>query len=438
MGGILHRSTNRRNDDDRKIKIDKDRRKRQRQEQQQQQQVGGGGVFDLNDFSMRNTNENQDPNLDFIQTNELWENKYDHAPTININDPPGAPRTYSPNYSLNQNDMLLHPWPSSHEMNNSFYPLNILQSVPSFNIPYDPNQQLHPQFSNTINENSPRLKFGERSPKKVHFAPTPSPTSQIVSMKPLTNAHSWHESHPSMSNPSDSVINKPMRLSNRSSAPRSSTNSRKIVSSQASVAKPIYIGIDHQATLAERSKRTVHKRQRKNHEEIPSDRFIVTNNHQSSRSHPQNQENQQKHHKQTDSPRSDHEMMLNRYLETLQPNLSVTQRPITKSISTNRVTQNIDQITFPPNDIKPSKSRNVRRQQSAINGEIKPSKSQESQRQRPPSGSPLFIQNESSKRRIEHSHSNSSIMRVSLSKKVQQPNPLSTITPQTSLIRTRI
>ncbi|CAF0875489.1 unnamed protein product [Adineta ricciae] len=406
MGGILHRSAARR--DDEKIKK-KDRRKRQREENPDLD-IG----FNQNNFPITNIDENQDPNLEFVKSYDLWNSDYDNKFTMNINDPPGAPRSYSPS----QNEMMFQQWSPSVDMNNPFYPGSMFPSVPPFNIAYDPNHQLQPQISTTLGDNSPKVKAGERSPKRVHFAPTPSSQlAEPIPMKPLTNTQSWHEPRSMTSAPSRGAPQiKPERLSNRSSVPRSSTNSHKPAPAQTPVQKPIYVGIDHQATLIERSKRLVNKRQRPNLDENSPEKLTVPNNHQPSRSHPH------KHRKPTDSPRSDHETMLNKYFETLQPKVSLIQRQTAQSTSVNKFAPNIDQITSRPNDIKLTKSRSVRRQQSAINTEIKPVKSQENHRQRPPSGSPLVTHSDSSKRRIEHSHSSTAVMRVSLSKNGQQPS----------------
>ena len=76
MGGILHRSAARR--DDEKIKNKKDRRKRQ---ENPDLDVG----FNQNNFPITNIDENQDPNLDFVKSYDLWNSDYDNKFTMNIN-----------------------------------------------------------------------------------------------------------------------------------------------------------------------------------------------------------------------------------------------------------------------------------------------------------------------------------------------------------------
>ena len=78
MGGILHRSAARR--DDEKTKNKKDRRKRQREEKPDLD-VG----FNQNNSPATNINENQDPNLDFVKSYDLWNSDYDNKFTMNIN-----------------------------------------------------------------------------------------------------------------------------------------------------------------------------------------------------------------------------------------------------------------------------------------------------------------------------------------------------------------
>ena len=78
MGGILHRSAARR--DDEKIKSKKDKRKR-RHEENPDLDIG----FNQNSFPVTNIDENQDPNLNFGKSYDIWNSDYDSKYTMNMN-----------------------------------------------------------------------------------------------------------------------------------------------------------------------------------------------------------------------------------------------------------------------------------------------------------------------------------------------------------------
>jgi hypothetical protein len=334
------------------------------------------------------------------------------------------------------NDMMMQAWPASHGVNNSFYPLNSHRATPPYNIPYDPNQHVHAPVSNTISNHSPVITREERLPKKVQFL-TPLIQQQTPPSKPLSSTQSLHELNVTNSKMPLPIATQPVRLSKRASAPRPSTVMRNPSPAPASLPKPIYIGIDHQATLAERGETIANKRHRKNTEKNHSDGLNSTTNTQQSRS---------QHKQATDSPRSDNGIMPSKSFDSLQPKVSGLQHTKIKSMSTNKINQNIDQMPSTNNEMKSSKSASTRRQQSSINNEIKPMKSREIHRpnsrqrqQRRPNESNLLLPIESSKRRIEHIHSNSPVMRIPLStNNRKQPIILSGVASKASVSRTRI
>jgi hypothetical protein len=331
---------------------------------------------------------------------------------------------------MTPNDMMMQAWPASHDINNSFYPINSHRATPPYNIPYDPNQHVHAQVSNTISNQSPAVTHEERVPKKVQFV-TPNIQKQKSPLQPLSSTQSWHEHGVINAKMPLPIATQPVRLSKQSSAPRPSTVMRNPSPAPASVPKPIYIGIDHQATLAERGVIIANKRHRKNTEKNHSDGLNSTTNTHQSRS---------QHKQATDSPRPDNDRMPSKSFDSFQPKVSGLQHTKVKSMSKN---QNIDQMPSINNEMKLLKSTSNRRQQSSINNEIKPMKSREihrpNSRQRLPNGSNLLVPTDSSKRRIEHIHSNSPVMRIPLStNNRKQPIILSGLASKASVSRTRM
>ncbi|CAF1156262.1 unnamed protein product [Adineta steineri] len=426
MGGLLNRSSTQR--DEGKTKLKKDKRKRRHDD--------SDAPLDNDDFVVIDRNENEDPQAELVNPYELWNNKCEQKPIMNINvDPPGAPRTDSPNYFIHPNDAMNHPWSSSLDVNNSFYPLNSLQSVSQYNMPYDPNQYMHNQFSNSMNNQlsssmgnqSPRLASDGRVPKRVHFSSLhpeqqqqQQQQQQPMPLKPLTNAHSWHETNTTAFATSTSTGTKPMRLSNRSSSSRPSVVKRRPTPTQVPVQKPIYVGVDHQATLAERGQIIANTHHRRNDERNLTNTLTSSMSNQQFHSHTNHQN---KHQKISDSPNSDNRVATSRSFDVSQTVNASSHRSIIKSMSTNRIPKHSDQIPFIPNETKPLRTRSARRQESPMNNELKPLRSRENfrqhTRQHPSNQSPLSLSNDLPNRRIQRMNSGSPVLRIALSKGIQ-------------------
>jgi hypothetical protein len=340
---------------------------------------------------------------------------------------------------MTQNDILNQTWSSSHDVDNSFYTINLHRMTPSYNMPYITNQYDHDQIPNIINNQSKPIVTEERPSKRVQFATSKQQQQQTSALKPLVNTHSWHPSN-DMSVPI-TTTKKPIPLSNKSSLPRPAASMVKISPTQIPVEKPIYVGIDYEATLAERSQTNTNKRHRKNVEKHHSDGLNSSSKNHRIRSHPTHPH---KHQTSTDSPKININIISNnKSFDSFQPKSSPSHRTITKSIPTNKLTQNIEQIPSITNEIKPLKSRSNHQQQSSVNNEIKPSKTRENHRRHPPIlSNESTLKTQSSTQRIENKQSSVPMMRVPLSqsnhKHQKQPIIQSIWTTTTSFTQTRM
>jgi len=313
--------------------------------------------------------------------------------------------------------------------------------TPPYNIPYMPNQYNHTQIPNTINNKSKTVISDERPSKKVQFS-TSHKQQQTSTLKPLINTQSWHESTIKTSDTYAPKITttKLVPLSNRSSIPQSTAVIPKISSAQTPVEKAIYVGIDYKATLAERGQTVANKRHGKNTEKNHSDRLNSSTDKHRSRSHTNHQH---KHRAPTDSPKVSFDIIPSKSFDSLQPKSIDSQRLLTKSLSTNKLPQNNEQIPL----INKTKSRTHHRHQSLVTNEIKPSNSLEKHRQhrrhhRKHLSDELSLNTQSSTRRIENKQASTPVMRIPLSQFDQQhqKQPLipSVATPTTNITRTRI
>lgn len=173
-------------------------------------------------------------------------------------------------------------------------------------------------------------------PMKVPISPS---NRKSTSKKPLSSAQSWHEIlEPTF----PTTATKSIPLFSRSSVSRASTGTLIIPTTRASIEKPVYIGIDFQATLAERSQ---------------------TNNRKSHRGRSETH-HQHRHSIPVNSPES-------------KPNKFVASQALTGiSSSTGKLDQN--------SEIKPPKSRSNHRQQIPIgDNPPKPSKIRQTKRSHP-------------------------------------------------------
>jgi hypothetical protein len=315
--------------------------------------------------------------------------------------------------------------------------------TPPYNMSHMLNQYNDAQIPNMIDNKSKIVVPEERPSKKVQFFSSiqqQQQQQQTPALKPLVSTRSWHE----FSNMYGPTTIKSMPLSNKSSIPRSTAVLPKMSPTQTPVEKPIYVGIDHKATLAERGQTVAHKRHRKNGEKTPSDGSNSSISNHQTRSHTNHQH---KHQRQTDSPKININTIPNKSFDSFQPKSSHSQ-----SLLKNNLSQNIEQNSFIPNEIRPTKSSNNHRQKpSSLNNEIKPLKNQENHRQHRhhrqhhrsthTNDSPLN-NTQSSLRRIESKQSGTPVMRIPLSQfnhqHQKQPITLSLATTTTSIIRTRV
>ena len=273
-----------------------------------------------------------------------------------ILDPPGAPRTYSITFPMDQNDLMTQSWSMHHEMNNPLYPGSSIPMVTTQStMQYDPNQYIH-------NSTYPNQSQDERPSKKVQFA---RPIQQhITSNKPLTSTQSWHET---------SIANIDVSTSTGRQEPILSKPSAVILRASTSVQKPIYVGIDHRATLAERGQTKASKRHHKNGEKNNS---TTTNTHRSN-SHNHHQHKQQEF---SDPSTAKNTLPSNKSFESLQTNGVGTHRVLTTtSTSTNKPIQHIEQPIFSDNEVKKIRSNRQSQhqhveQQSLIENDPKPAR----------------------------------------------------------------
>jgi hypothetical protein len=227
-------------------------------------------------------------------------------------------------------------WSATLEMNNSFYPGNSLpMTTAKSTMLYDPNQYIPNQFQSNTQD--------ERPSKKVQFARPIQ--QQITSNKPLLGTQSWHESTVTNIDVSTSTGRQEPVLSKPSVSALKTNTSLAIEPLQ----KPIYVGIDHRATLAERGQTKAVKRHHKNTDKTNSN---TTTNHRSS-SHSHHQHKQQEFN---DSSILKTITPSNKSFEPSQGNVSGTHRILTTtSTSTNipnKPVQHIEQPIVSDNETK--------------------------------------------------------------------------------------
>jgi hypothetical protein len=283
-------------------------------------------------------------------------NKFDFLIKI---DPPGAPSTYSNNYPHLQNDIMNQSW-SSHDINNQFYQSNAhSMAAGTSNMSYDPNQYVYNQMSNTFLNQHPQPVVEERPSKKVQFAR--STQQQPLFKAPLTSTQSWHESSATTNDISTST-NRQEPVLSRQSVHRSAMPISDLSSTQASIQKPIYVGIDYKATLAERGQSTTNERQQKSTEKNHSDGL---DSNQRARPHVHHS-----HHKSrssNDSSSTSNTLQSNRSSEPLPAKLSNPPRSLTttstSTIIPNRQTQFTERQSNFDHEAKILKTRSIQRSQ---------------------------------------------------------------------------
>lgn len=96
--------------------------------------------------------------------------------------------------------------------------------------------------------------------KFLKSSPTVVEERSSISKKPLSTAQSWHDIFQSTSS---TTARKSIPVHSRASVSRASSGTLTLPTTRASAEKPVYIGVDFQATLAERSHSTNHKSHRR-------------------------------------------------------------------------------------------------------------------------------------------------------------------------------
>lgn len=242
------------------------------------------------------------------------------------------------------------------------------------NTPYYPNTSIpmtastHPQISPQYNQDymygpqPPPIPIEERPSKKVQFA---RPIEQkIISTIPLTATHSWHE--PSLTNTHE-IANRQDLSTNKSSVHPSMlpTKTNVTVPSAAVVQKPIYVSIDHRATLAERGQTKADKHHHKNPDKSNSN----ATTHHRSRAHAQPPS---KHQESIDPSSSKHNASTGRPVESVPHRVLTTTS--TSTIPPNRQMQSMEQQPLiQENPMKRTRHNHHNEQQSTMENEIKPS-----------------------------------------------------------------
>ena len=227
------------------------------------------------------------------------------------------------NYSLDHHDVTDQSWTTSSKAYYSVYPINTFPESSPYN-----RQQSQP----TIRE--------ERSSMKIPISPS---SRKSTAKKLLSSAQSWHDIlEPTF----PTTETKSIPFFSRSSASRASTGTLIIPTTGTSIEKPVYIGIDFKATLAERSQINNHKTRRGRSE----------THHQHRHSIPVNSAEVNRESK---------------------PNKFVESQTLTRiSASTGKLDQN--------SESKPTKSRSNHRQQLPIgDNPPKPSKTRQTKRSHP-------------------------------------------------------
>lgn len=361
-----------------------------------------------------------------------------------LGDPPGAPSTYPTNYPMMQNDLMNQSWTSHHDANNQYYPNNTHSMPPTSAIPYDPNQYGHMQNINPFMSQSQQMTMEDRPSKKVQFA-RPLDNQSSSFRNPLTGTQSYNEISTTNTTDVSTTSSRPEPIITRQSAHRPIVPKTAIPMTQIPLEKPIYVGIDHRATLAERGQITAHKHHHKNNPENG-------NNHRS-RSHTHHQH---KHQEPNDSFNTRNNIPTIRSFDPTQGTRTLT----TTSTSTSAMTQSrsvahIEQSPFNDNDIKMSRNRGSRQhtdRQTTTNNDPKSTRSRSSQsQQREPqqqratmsrNNSPLRTEGA---RRVENKQPSTLILTAPISQtqhqsqsRQRQNTMPSTMIPTTNTARARV
>ncbi|CAF3629471.1 unnamed protein product [Rotaria socialis] len=386
---------------------------------------------ELDRYNSQNDTEQNITDRNIANGYEDWNKQIDHQQITKYNDPPGAPSTYANNYPMLQNDMMNQSWASHHDVNNQYYPMNPL-TMSSSNMPYDPQQYISNQMHSSSMNQAQSMLPDERSSKKVQFARTvqQGPPSKT----PLSSTQSWHEPSATTNDLSVSMSNQDSILT-RQSVHRSVQSTSNTSPAQAAVEKPIYVGIDHRATLAERVQRNASKRQHTNGDKNNID---ISNSSTSNHRTHSHAHHQHKHQDSNDSSTSKVNNQSNKMSGPLQARLSNNHRSGTTtmpSAAPNRSVHHSEQPIINENDTKLTKRQQHRQahvqsaeHQLLVDNEIKSSRQRGGAGQSQPQKQPLnqLINRNNSParadttRRTENKQEPMPIARISLSSQPQQ------------------
>ncbi|CAF0962441.1 unnamed protein product [Adineta ricciae] len=403
--------------------------------------------IESNKFLTQNNHERESSVANFTETYEAWNKRSDQQDIPNFNDPPGAPSTFSANYPLTQNDVRERTWSSPQNLTNQFYPNIPLSMTTAPNMNYEYNQYI----STTMDAQSQQMMAEERLSKKLQLARAAQ--QQSLPKTPLANTQSWHE--PSSAN--YEISSTPPRqehVPHRQVLHRAGVPVSNSTTNQTAPQKPIYVGIDHKATLAERGQTTTHRRHQKSVEKSSTDVSVTSITHQRPRSHAHHQH---KHQETGENSSSKEAIKSNRSFERLQAKLSGSTRPLTTTIIANKQAQHGEQSMVGESDVRVNKTRSNRHtqsqhieQQALVDNEVRTSRNRGShshakqqQSQSRSSGSrnnsPLRTE---IPRRVDNKHQNGPIMKIPITQQPQRQKQVTiatggTLTPP-ALNRTRV
>ncbi|CAF1036875.1 unnamed protein product [Rotaria magnacalcarata] len=388
------------------------------------------GSPELDRYNTQNNTEQNTTDMNIANGYEDWNKQIDHQQITNYNDPSGVPTGYANNYPMVQNDIMNQSLLSHHDVNNQYYSMNPL-AMSSSNIPYDPIQYIPNQMHNSSINQAQQMLPDERSSRKVQFARTVQ--QGTPSKAPLSSTQSWHEPSATTNDLSVSISHQDSTLT-RQTIHRSVQSTANTSSAQAAVEKPIYVGIDHRATLAERGQRNASKRQHTNGDKnnIDVSNSSTSNHRTRSRTH-----RQHKHQDSNDSSTSKVNHQSNKMSDPSQTRLSNTHRSGTTTMSSaapNRSVHHSEPPIINENDTKLTKRQQYREahvqpaeHQLLVDNEIKSSRQRRgghSQLQKQPLNQ-LVNRNNSpvradTTRRTENKQEPMPVARISLSPQPQQ------------------
>ncbi|CAF3368651.1 unnamed protein product [Rotaria sp. Silwood1] len=397
----------------------------------------------VNQYLVQNNNEQNSLDRNMIKTYENWNKQIDQQQMTNFNDPPGAPVTYSTNYPNIQNDLMNQSWSSHHDVNNQYYQM----TTPS-NMSYDPNQYIHAQMPSTSISQVQQVIPEERSSKQVQFS---RPTQQGALPNNLsTNTQSRYDQSITTNDLSVSIPRQDISL-NKQPMQRSHLPTSNTSLTQTTVEKPIYVGIDHKATLAERGQKTANKRQRKDNDKNNSEQINSSTSNHKTRSHTHHQH---KYPESNDLSTSQVNTQSNKTVQPLQAKLSGTHRSLTttstSTVIPNKSIQNNEQSIFNENDVQVSKKRRNRQsqlqhleQQSYVDNDTKQSRNkrnhgqekQQSYVSNNQNNSPLITE---PTRRNENKYNSAPVIKAPLSPKRPQQRQRSSAMPSTGSTTTNV